>query len=374
MTDNWMIYGVTGYTGRLILEEAVNRGHQPILAGRNREITRALARTYGLEYEAFAIPDSAAATRGLQRAGVDLVLHCAGPFVRTVDPMLPACLHAGVHYLDITGEIPVFERVFAVDQQARDRGIVLMPGVGFDIAPTDCLGKYVADQLPGAASLDVVISSKGSVRQGGFSAGTAKSILEMLPNHGYIRRGGQLMPYGFGRGGGRFPFPGGERTALVIPWGDVFTAYYTTGVPNITTYLTLPPEQIAAIRAFGYPAHLLAKIGPLRRLIASWLDANMRGPGIRARQLSSAQIYVRATDREGQSAEAWLETAEPYLFTARAAVRSVERVLEGEFTGAQTPAGAFGADFVMEIADTSRYDTLAEFENPAPPPAADEPE
>src|SRR5436305_15188118 len=112
MTDRpWMIYGANGYTGELAAREAVARGLRPVLAGRNARAVAELALELGLDSRAFALDDPAAAAHGV--AGMAAVLHCAGPFVRTSRPMVDACLAAGAHYLDITGEIAVFTAILS---------------------------------------------------------------------------------------------------------------------------------------------------------------------------------------------------------------------------------------------------------------------
>src|SRR5688500_8830735 len=107
----WMIYGAHGYSGQLLAGEAVKRGQRPIHAGRNAQAVAELAKKLGgLEHRAYSLDDPAQVDRGL--AGIGLVVHCAGPFSQTSKPMLDACVRAKVHYLDITGEIDVFEAVF----------------------------------------------------------------------------------------------------------------------------------------------------------------------------------------------------------------------------------------------------------------------
>src|SRR3954451_12448817 len=132
----WIIYGANGYTGELIAREAVRRGHRPILGGRNASTIDALARELGCESRLFGLDDSGGVAAALQN--VALVLHCAAPFVLTSAPMVDACLRAGAHYLDITGEISVFEAIVRRDAEAKARGVTLLPGVGFDVVPTDC--------------------------------------------------------------------------------------------------------------------------------------------------------------------------------------------------------------------------------------------
>src|SRR4051812_29482409 len=199
-----MLYGASGYTGRLIAEEAVRRGHRPVIAGRSREKLAPLAELLGLELAVVGLDDVRGLVAALQ--GLPLVLHAAGPFIRTSESMVQACLATGAHYLDITGEIPVFENTFHHDAEARERGITLLSGVGFDVVPTDCMARYVAERVPGAHELDLAI-----VLTGQASPGTAKSMLEHLPSGGRVRRGGNLLPWPMGKGLRRVRFLDTER-------------------------------------------------------------------------------------------------------------------------------------------------------------------
>ena len=164
-----LIYGANGYTGELVAEEAVRRGLRPLLAGRNAEEIEALAARLELDSRIFGLDDPAALARGLE--GVAAVLHCAGPFIWTSKPMIAACLAAQAHYLDITGEIGVFESVQRRADQARDAGVALIPGVGFDVVPTDCLAARLAAALPNATHLTLAFTSEG----GSTSPGTMKT-------------------------------------------------------------------------------------------------------------------------------------------------------------------------------------------------------
>ncbi len=351
---NWMLYGATGFTGMLLAEEAVRRGHRPVLAGRSKAKLEPLARRLGLDYDTFALDDVYTPTGAV--AGFDLVLHAAGPFTHTSAPMLHACLANGAHYLDITGEIPVYQQVFSHDAQARDKGIALIPGVGFDVVPTDCMALYVAQQVLNATTLDTVIDAIGG---GGVSAGTSKSLLEILAAVGNVaRRNGELVPIDLGGGARPFRSQGGTHTAVPIPWGDVETAYRTTGIPNITSYmvLKLPPAVQPLLPALGYVGQNLAKSALFRRLAGYWIDSAMRGSTPDAQEHERAYVYARASDGKGKAAEAWLETPEAYKFTALSAIRAVEKTLAQQPIGALTPALAFGADFVCEIEGTRRYD------------------
>jgi short subunit dehydrogenase-like uncharacterized protein len=345
----WLIYGAYGYTGTLVAEEAVRRGHRPLLAGRAVQKLAPLAARLGLDDVAVGLEDPAALASALE--GIDLVFHAAGPFVHTSEPMIRACLAAGASYVDITGEIPVFQNTFAHDAEARERGVALISGVGFDVVPTDCLARHVAEQVPGAVELELAIAATAFQA----SAGTTRTVLEGLRGGSLARRDGRLVPLPFGEGLRRVRFPHGERWVMPIPWGDLETAYHSTGIPTITTYLECRPEQLRWLRLGAAIGGRLLALPPLRRLALA-AASRIRGPSEEARRTRRSYVWARAADAAGGSAEAWLVTAEGYQFTALSGIRCVERTLAERPHGALTPAQAFGPDLVLEIDDTRRYD------------------
>ena len=355
MTDkktNWMIYGAYGYSGELVAEEALRRGHRPVLAGRSEEKLVPVAERLGLDWVVVDLNHAQALAEAV--AQVDLVFHAAGPFVHTSEPMIRGCLAAGTNYLDITGEIPVFQNTFSHDQAALQKGVALISGVGFDVVATDCMVEYVASQVPNAVELEVAVDALGSA-----SAGTTKTMLEMLPQGGWRRRDGQLAPYRWGKGAKKIRFPHGERFAAPVPWGDLATAFQTTGIPNITTYKTFPKNAIRALRWTAPVSQRVMAVKPVRRALQKWVGKAVHGPDKETRQTERSCVWVRAADEGGREAEAWLETMEAYQFTAVSGVRCVERVLEDRPVGALTPALAFGADFVLDIEGTRRLDALS---------------
>ncbi len=352
--SNWLLYGAYGYTGRLVIEEAVRRGHKPILAGRNKDKLIPLAKQYDLGWLALDLDDADELATAV--APFDLVFHAAGPFTITSDPMLRACLSGKTHYVDITGEIGVFENTFRYDEPARQKGLVFISGVGFDVVPSDCLAKYVADQLPNATELELAIVALGSA-----SAGTTNTMLELLPTlkkGSVVRRNGCYQPFPIGQGAKKVTFSNCRtRTVTPLPWGDLATAYRSTGIPNITTYMILPVPP-AMTRFFGLNRALLS-IKPLRRLAQAIVARKVTGPNEEMRQTGRSYLYARAVNEQGTAVEAWLETIEGYRLTAVAGVRAVEKILNGQaILGTPTPAQAFGADFILDIEGTKRFDTL----------------
>jgi short subunit dehydrogenase-like uncharacterized protein len=349
---NWLIYGATGYTGVLIAKEAVSRGHKPILSGRSIEKLKPLAESLGLNYKVVNLDKPHELEFGLR--DVDLVLHCAGPFVNTSDIMIQACLRMGINYLDITGEIPVLEKTFSYHSKAIESKIALISGVGFDVVPTDCMAKYVSDLMPSASQLEIAFVAISTPSQG-----TAKSMVEMLPKGGMIRKSGKLEFYPLGKGSKKVIFSDGvERTILPIPWGDLASAFISTKIPNITTYSHYPESVITALPFLESSVRYLTDFEIVRNTLRKLIEFTVEGPNEEMRKSGKSLVYVKASDESGNSKEAWLETLEGYLFTAKSSLLSVEAVLNTRPMGALTPSLAFGKDFIMQVPGTRRFDTI----------------
>ncbi len=356
---SWVLYGATGYTGELLAAEAVKRGHRPLLAGRSAEKLEALAQRLGLEWKAVDLSDA----RGLRDlvAGRGAVLHAAGPFVRTSKPMADACLDAGVSYLDITGELPVFQALFARDEEARRRGVALLPGVGFDVVPSDCFLLWLARRVERPRALELAIAALGQP-----SGGTARSVVGIVGLGGLVRRGGRLVPWPLGRGARRVRFSSREAWAVPAPLADLETAFRSTGVPDITVCLAMPSRPAKALAA-AWP--LTAAATPLlRRVLGSrrvrerleaFVGARAHGPDAAHRETGRSYLWGAAEGEGGRRVEGWLETCEGYQLTAQTGVRCVERVLKEKPVGALTPAQAFGPDFILEFEGTRRLDALS---------------
>lgn len=351
MSADWLLYGATGFTGQLLVEEAVRRGHRPLLAGRSAEKLAPLAEQFGLNWAAVSLTETVKLAQLV--AKVKLVFHAAGPYVHTAAPMRQACLTAGTHYLDITGELPVFEQTFACHQQAMASGIALLPGVGFDVIPTDCLICHVAEQLENPVELTVAVAPNTRA-----SAGTTKAGLEMLPAGIQMRRTGRLMPAAGIPAIRQIQFSHQTMSTMLTSWGDLSTAFRSTGIPNITTYMAYPGGSARLMRLLMPLARKALANSGLRAWVKSWVTAHMQGPDKAMRQNNRSYIWAQATDAHGATSQAWLETMEAYQFTAVAGIRCVEQMLAQPVCGALSPAQAFGPDFVMSIAGTRRFDVL----------------
>jgi short subunit dehydrogenase-like uncharacterized protein len=350
MTDRRALcYGSNGYTGRLIVDRALERGLRPVLAGRNAEAIERQAASLGLEHRVFPLDDPGAVDAGL--AGIEVVMHCAGPFARTSRPMADACLRTGTHYLDITGEIAVFEALAARDAEAKRKGVMLLPGVGFDVVPSDCLAAHLARRLPTATRLAL-----GFQASGGLSRGTATTMIESAGQGGMVRRGGALVPVPAAWKTRRIDFGAGPRLATTIPWGDVATAFYSTGIGDVEVYVAVPASTRRMMIASRYAGWLLGT-APIRALLLRAVRRRPPGPDSAARARGVSRLWGEATDADGRRVVSRLTGPDGYTLTALTAVAAAERVLDGGARpGFQTPSLALGADFVMEIDGMTRED------------------
>ena len=339
---SWILYGANGYTGRLAAREAVARGMQPVLAGRNATEIRALAGELGLESKLFALDDAAELRRAI--AGSRLVLHCAGPFSATAAPMMDACLAEGVHYLDITGEIAVFEHAHSLAGAAQRADVVRIPGVGFDVVPSDCLAARLVEALPAATRLQLAFEAGG-----GPSPGTAKTSVEGMAKGGCVRRDGKLEPVPLAWKSRIVPFAHGERSAVTIPWGDVFTAHVSTGVPDIEVYMALPQSTIDRLRRLRWMQSLLA-LGPLQSFMKKRIESRVSGPSEALRGKTNSQLWGEASTADGRSVAMTMTTPNGYELTVTAALGIVSHLLEADVEGGYyTPSLLMGSGYAETL-------------------------
>ena len=332
----WLLYGANGYTGTLIAREAVRRGLSPILAGRNTDAIAALARELGLTYRVFPVTAPVLGE-------VALVLHCAGPFSTTGALMMDACLRAGAHYLDITGEIDVFEQAWARDAQARNAGVVLCPGVGFDVIPTDCIAAALKHALPDARRLALGFDSQSAV-----SPGTARTAVEALARPGRVRRDGRIIDVPQAWRVRRIDFGGGERTAMTIAWGDVSTAFYSTGIPDIEVYVSATDRIVRAARISNQLRWLLG-LAPVQSLLKRGAG-RMAGPAASTRARQVTYVWGEAENTAGTRRVARIRTANGYDVTVHGSLAVAQFLLERDGLGGTfTPSMLMGRKFVEQL-------------------------
>jgi short subunit dehydrogenase-like uncharacterized protein len=347
-----LIYGSYGYSGELITRRALDRGLTPILAGRDADALRRQAEELSLEYRVTSLDDPARLHQTLQR--VRTVLHCAGPFIHTSRPMADACLRAGAHYIDITGEIAVFEALAARDGEARARGVMLLPGAGFDVVPTDCLAVHLAERLPGSTELVLAFQSVG-----GISRGTAATMVEHVGRGSVIRRDGELRRVPLAHSTRMVDFGRGPRLAVAHPWGDLSTAWRSTGIPNITVYRATSRAELRLMMVVRAGLPLLAT-RPVQRLLRALVHRQRRGPDAHARRTGVSRFWGEVRRADGAVTAARLHAPEAYTLTAHTAVACAERTLSGDVRpGYATPAMAYGPEFILAIDGVHREDLAA---------------
>ncbi|GAB3641842.1 saccharopine dehydrogenase family protein [Spirosoma arcticum] len=346
---NFLLYGANGYTAQLIINRANSFGLTPVLAGRSAAKIKLLAEKHALTYRVADLNDSSALDALL--LDIPVVLHCAGPFSQTAAPMQQACLRTGTHYLDITGEIAVFEHGMTLHSEAIRQNVMFMSGVGFDVVPTDCMARYLHDRLPDATHLQLAFFTEGS----NLSQGTAQTALEGAGGGGKVRRNGQIetvpnahkiVSVNFGNGL--------VRPCMSIPWGDISTAYHTTGIPNIETFVGSSAGQIRLAKLGNYLGGLLRNRA-VQSFLQKQIAKRVTGPDEATRQRARTQVWGKVWNAQGQMLEARLHGPEGYTLTALTALTITKKVLNGDWkAGYQTPAGLYGADLILEIDGVTR--------------------
>lgn len=344
-----MVYGSYGYTGQLIVNECKSKQLDVVLAGRDENKLKLQSKQSGYPFQRVDIDDAIALTKLIAPAA--LVIHCGGPFQFTAHRMAAACLATQTHYTDITGESEVFESLALLDAQAKAAGITILPGTGFDVVPSDCLAFHLKNRLPTATHLQLAFT----MSKGGLSRGTSKTMVEGLGNGGMIRKEGKLTSIALGEKIMEVDFGAFKTKALCIPWGDISTAWRSTGIPNIEVYNGTTDKIIRSARISRYFNWLLRKRW-VKNLLLKQIDKKT-GPSEERRAAGKSFLWGKVWDADGKNDESRLETLDGYTLTAKTSVLIAEKILRGDFkSGYQTPAMAYGADLILEMDGTKRFD------------------
>ncbi len=354
MQNQFLLYGANGYTGLIIAKLAASYNLQPILAGRTEASIKPLASALQFPYHIVDLDNAEQLKKVLKE--VKLVLHCAGPFSETAKQMIDACIETGVHYTDINGDISVFEMLKKYDTAAKEKNIMVMPGVGFDVVPTDCIALQLKNQMPDATHLKLAFASLG----GGLSHGTATTMAGKIGEGGAVREDGKIIRKPLGQKGMWLDFSAGsgeiEKKIFVmsIPWGDISTAYFTTGIPNIETYTGIGTKVYRVLKLQG-AFNWLLRTHFIRGIIRKKINARPAGPNDEQRQKSKSFVWGEVTDANGKKVNACIRCLDGYTLTAHSSLIIAKKILEGNFKpGYQTPAAAYGEDLVMEIPGTKK--------------------
>jgi short subunit dehydrogenase-like uncharacterized protein len=345
-SNSFLLYGANGYTGGLIAKYAAQYGLQPVLAGRREDAVKQLADQLKLSYKIFDLTNTTQLVAALQE--VKVVVHAAGPFADTARQMIDACLQTGAHYLDINGDISVFELIKSLDAVAKEKNIMLLPGVGFDVVPTDCMALHLKNKLPDATHLKLAFASIG----GAVSHGTAMTIVNKLGEGGAVRENGRIVKKPLGEKGVWVDFGTTKLFVMSIPWGDVSTAYFTTSIPNIETYTAIKPVAYKLLklqRLFNW----LLRMEGVKNMIRKKIKQRPAGPDDEMRSKAKSLVWGEASNANGKTVTDHFTCADGYTLTAFSSLIIAKKVLEGNFKpGYQTPAACYGEELIMEIPGT----------------------
>jgi short subunit dehydrogenase-like uncharacterized protein len=318
-----MIYGATGYTGRMAAEHARTAGTPLVLAGRNEAALFKLASELGVDYRVFSLDEPAEVDKGL--AGITVLLNCAGPFMRTAKPLMTAAIRNGVHYLDTAAELDSYRLAEVLDDEAKAAGTMLMPGGGGSVAMLGSLAGHAAARVAKPFGIRVALHVAGAL-----SRGSAISAMENVTTETLARVDGQLVAIP-ATGIRKFDFGKGAVDCFPVTLPDLITIARATGVADTETFVHVSGD--------GFPQ--------------GDLSALPDGPSEAERLANRYQAAVEIIGTDGRITRSVLETVNGYTFTAMAAAEAGRRVLAGEACpGFQTPAALFGNSFAQTIADT----------------------
>lgn len=342
-----VLYGATGYTGRLMAAELARREIPMLLAGRSRDKLEALSATLPTKPQVLVADASDPASLQGMAARGQAVLSAAGPFASLGPPVQEACLKAGSHFLDITGETPYMLDTWSRDSRWREAGLAAVNAVGFDVVPTDVAAWLAADGLDRVDELDIAIWVGGEF---GASQGTQRSLVNMLGSESQGYEDGQWRPTPAGSFTREMDFGGrvGPRSVLFVPIGDIATAPRTTGARTVRTYFAVKsPTQakigggIMRLSGVGIVRQALGS-GPAQRLLASLVARGEEGPSDERRAAARFAVVAEARGA-GQTRTVRLTGKDPYGLTAVTSVEIARRVAAGPpRTGALSPSQAIG--------------------------------
>lgn len=325
-----MIYGASGYTGRMAAEQARAVNLSPVLAGRSHGPLARLGEKLNADYRVFELSDKHAVDAAL--SDVSVLLNCAGPFVETAEPLMRAAIGAGVHYLDIAAELDSYRLAEMLDDAAQAAGVMLLPGSGGSVAMLGCLASHAAARVDKPQKVAIALHVAGSMSRGSATSARRSLVAETLR-----LCGGRLVPCPAGETAS-FNFGEGPVPCFAVTLPDLITIGRATGIPDVDTYVHVSGNAFPE----GDPADL------------------PEGPDPAERDANRYQAVVEVTAGDGTIVRSVLDTVNGYSFTPRAAAEAARRVLAGEVRpGFQTPAGLFGAGFAETIADTRITDIEA---------------
>ncbi len=343
MQSKWMIYGAYGFTGEWLAKQAVAQQMNPIIAGRDALKTKRLAIKLGLEFRTFSIEDDKTIEANLK--DIDLLYNLAGPYCKSAPTLVEACLRTKTHYMDLTGDLEIYDFLYSLDRVAKESGILIMPGVGFNIIATECVAAHTAQKLSHCDTLDIVMATQAKP-----SKGTFKQMIALLPKGGYEIKDSSLHQCKIEKSDIIVNFPHKKRTAFKIPIGELVACYKSMEIPNIRVYYALSSfwASLAESMLYSFSKFYGKRYG--KKLLSGIASTYAKGPSENSMLHDKAFVYAKASSsKDGVYAETMIKTPEPYLFTVLIALKAITKVLDSNYKGAMTPLEAFGSSFVFDV-------------------------
>jgi short subunit dehydrogenase-like uncharacterized protein len=212
---------------------------------------------------------------------------------------------------------------------------------------------YVAAKISNPIKIELAITGLG-----GSSPGTLKTMMEHLPKGIFFRKNGKLLTAKVGKNLRNITFLDKERLVMQITWGDLATAYYSTGIPNIKTYMALPKGLILQFYRYGKMIQKLLSFSFIKKGVQRIIGLTVQGPNKYVRYNKFSYLWAEVENSRGKKANAWLKTLEAYRLTGISSIKAIERVFNQDIIGALTPAQAFGSKFILEFPETEIKDSL----------------
>jgi len=350
MSAEIVVFGATGYTGRLTAERLVEQGARPRLAGRSRERLEELAGALGgldVAVADVARPETVAALVGRG----DVLVSTVGPFARWGEPALDAAVGAGAVYIDSTGEPPFIRRVFDDHgPRAAEAGATLLPAMGYDFVPgTLAAALALEDGGEEAVRVDVGYYALGG-GPASLSRGTRASLAGVALESAFAYRGGRVTTVRSAERVRDFQVRGRERPAISVGGVEHFTlppAYPRLREVNVFLGWFGPAARAiqAASRASAPLLHVPGVRPALLRAGAKLAGLGPDGPAPGTNPGTHSYIAAIAFGAGGGPlAEVHLAGADAYDFTARFLAWAARRAAADgvAVTGAAGPLQAFG--------------------------------
>jgi short subunit dehydrogenase-like uncharacterized protein len=342
-----LIYGANGYTGKLIVDKAIKQNLNFVISGRNESKITEIANDKKIPF--FIASHKSFLQNPKLLDNFDIFLNCAGPFSKTAKPIMQACIKSKTHYLDITGEIEVFQLGKLFNSEAQSSNIIICPGVGFDVIPTDCLAAALNEKLPNADEL--ILGFESTTKK--MSPGTMSTSIESLGKGGKICKNGNVINVPLAFNSQQLDFGNGLKTMVTIPWGDVVTAGYSTGIKNISVFIPMSEEQINRLKLLSKFSWLL-KTQFLQNFMKNKVKKNIKGPSFEERE--KGKTFVWGQIHKGHEIfEGKITTKNGYDVTVDGSLAIIQHINNNKINGGYyTPSQLCGFDLIEKLSGSSK--------------------